>query len=148
MFKGVPGGAWLRALRSPMGNALGRLEREVMEVVWGGDELAVRDVQARLPRQVAYTTVMTTLDRLFKKGFVQRRRQGRAFVYGATLAREETEASVTAWMLADVLGGGPAAARPFLSHLVDVVGDRRDCLLEELERLVREKRRRLEEERS
>ena len=44
-----------------------------MDVVWEGGELPVRDVQARLARRVAYTTVMTTLDRLFKKGFVTRR---------------------------------------------------------------------------
>jgi predicted transcriptional regulator len=114
-----------------------------MEIVWTGGQFAVRDVQARLARATAYTTVMTTLDRLFKKGFVERRLEGRAYLYVATLARGEMEARVTSGLLADVLATSPAAARPFLSNLVDVVGDRDDRLLDDLERLVREKRERI-----
>jgi predicted transcriptional regulator len=118
-----------------------------MDVVWEGGELPVRDVQARLARRVAYTTVMTTLDRLFKKGFVTRRREGRAFLYTAALGRLEIEASMTASLLSGVLGGEDDAARPFLSNLVDAVGDRNGQLLDELERLVRDKRQQLRKER-
>jgi hypothetical protein len=55
------------------------------------------------------------------------------------------EARVTSGLLADVLATSPAAARPFLSNLVDVVGDRDDRLLDDLERLVREKRERIKQ---
>lgn len=98
-----------------------------MDIVWRGERVSVRDVQAQLSRTVAYTTVMTTLDRLYKKGFVERARDGRAFVYNAQRTRSE-------------------AARPLLSNLVDAVGERDAALLDELEALVREKRRQLQQD--
>ncbi|MFL5336665.1 MAG: BlaI/MecI/CopY family transcriptional regulator, partial [Geminicoccaceae bacterium] len=70
MFKGSWFSSWVRGERDPLQAALGRLEREVMDVVWSSAEHTVKDVQGRLPRKAAYTTVMTTLDRLFKKGLV------------------------------------------------------------------------------
>ena len=78
---------------------------------------------------------MTTLDRLFKKGLVSRRREGRAFLYTAALERHEIEATMTTGLLDGMLSSGPGAARPFLSNLVDVVGDSDDALLDELEQL-------------
>ena len=146
MFKGFRS-SWLGSARDPLRAALGRLERAVMDTVWAGGDFAVKDVQAALGRPVAYTTVMTTLDRLFKKGLVRRRREGRAFVYTAALERHEIEASMTAGLLDGVLASGPGAARPFLSNLVDVVGDSHDELLDELERLVRDKRETIKRER-
>ncbi len=138
---GSPAG-WWRATRHPLRTALGRLEREVMHVLWrGSGELAVRDVQARLGRAAAYTTVMTTLDRLFKKGFVNRRLEGRAFMYTAAVAQHEMEATLTTGLVGELLSG--EAAAPLLSNLVDVVGDRDDRLLDELERLVRDKKARV-----
>ena len=132
---------WWRSRKHPLQSALGHLERDVMEVLWRGSDLSVRDVQARLARKVAYTTVMTTLDRLFKKGFVNRRREGRAFLYTAALAEHEIETTLTTGLVADLLGG--SAAAPLLSNLVDVVGNRDDRLLDELERLVKDKKARL-----
>jgi predicted transcriptional regulator len=132
---------WWRASKHPLRSALGHLERDVMEVLWRGSDLPVRDVQARLGRKVAYTTVMTTLDRLFKKGFVNRRREGRAFLYTASLAEHEIETTLTTGLVDDLLAG--KAASPLLSNLVDVVGNRDDRLLDELERLVKDKKARL-----
>jgi predicted transcriptional regulator len=132
---------WWPAKRHPLQSALGHLERDVMEVLWRGGDVPVRDVQSRLPRTVAYTTVMTTLDRLFKKGFVNRRREGRAFLYTAALAEHEIETTLTTGLVDDLLAGSGAA--PLLSNLVDVVGNRDDRLLDELERLVKDKKARL-----
>jgi predicted transcriptional regulator len=117
-----------------------------MEVVWRGGEFAVRDVQTALVRDVAYTTVMTTLDRLYKKGFVSRRSEGRAFVYTAAATRAEVAVRFTSGLLQDLLADGSATPRPFLSNLVDAVsaGDHR--MLDELERLVRDKRQQLRKE--
>jgi predicted transcriptional regulator len=69
---------------------LGELERAVMDVLWDRDEPAVvRDVARALePRELAYTTVMTVLDRLAKKGFVRRERDGRAWRYEPANSRE------------------------------------------------------------
>ncbi len=142
MLKGLRG-SWLGGTRDPLRAALGRLERAVMDTVWRGGDFSVRDVQGLLGRPVAYTTVMTTLDRLYKKGLVRRRREGRAFIYTAAMQRHELEASMTTGLLNGMLADGANAARPFLSNLVDVVGDSDDALLDELERLVRDKRDRM-----
>jgi predicted transcriptional regulator len=137
---------WLRSTRDPLRTALGHLERAVMDTVWRGGDFSVRDVLGQLEKPAAYTTVMTTLDRLYKKGLVARRREGRAFVYTAALERHELEATMTTGLLNGMLSEGPDAARPFLSNLVDVVGDSNDGLLDELERLVRDKRQRIKKE--
>src|SRR5688572_19030014 len=113
-----------------------------MDVLWRTTSVSVRAVQAELSRPVAYTTVMTTLDRLFKKGFFARKRDGRAFLYTATQSRESVEAAVAAGLLRGLLAGGNGA-RPILSNLVDAVADQDGALLDELESLVREKRRRV-----
>lgn len=147
MFKGLWTSRGRRAGRDPLGAALGSLERQVMDVMWAGDDHVVRDVQARLARSVAYTTVMTTLDRLYKKGFVGRTREGRAFRYRAAQTREQVEAAVAAGVLEGLVSNGSRAAMPILSNLVDAVG-REDGgldMLSALEQMVREKRRRIQE---
>jgi predicted transcriptional regulator len=147
MFRGLWAHRWRRAQRDPLGAALGALEREVMDVLWSDGRFNVRDVQARLPRQVAYTTVMTTLDRLFKKGLAARTRAGRAFVYSTALTRAEFEAAVAGGVVSGLLSNAAGGATPILSNLVDAVGSEDPRLLETLEQLVREKRRALRQER-
>ena len=139
MFNGLWRPAWLGRGRDPLRAAFGHLERDVMEVIWRVEMANVRDVQRQLPRQAAYTTVMTTLDRLFKKGFVDRVRQGRAFVYKAAHSREQVETAVTAGLLTGFLEES-SRARPLLSNLVDAVAEQDEALLDELDALIREKR--------
>jgi predicted transcriptional regulator len=69
---------------------LGELERAIMDVLWESPEsLTVRQVGMRLTdRDLAHTTVMTVLDRLAKKGFARRQRDGRAWRYRAAADRE------------------------------------------------------------
>lgn len=145
MFNGLWRPVWLGRGRDPLRAAFGYLERDVMEVIWRGQPVNVRDVQSQLPRAAAYTTVMTTLDRLFKKGFVQRERRRRAFVYTAAYSREQVQAAVASGLLTGFLEEGSGAARPLLSNLVDVVAERDDALLAELEALVRAKRKSVKE---
>ncbi len=67
-----------------------------MDVLWDADgRLSVRDVHARLgeDRDLAYTTVMTVLDRLSKKKVVTRTRDGRAWQYAPAASREEMTAA-------------------------------------------------------
>src|ERR1700757_3179963 len=73
---------------------LGFLERELMEHVWTLDEASVALVHEQLGGRLAYTTIMTTLDRLYKKGILQRRKQGRAFYYSARFSREQFKQSL------------------------------------------------------
>jgi predicted transcriptional regulator len=81
-------------------NRLGDLERAIMDVLWGTRAaLTVREVSVRLTeRDLAHTTVMTVLDRLAKKGFARRERDGRAWRYRPAATREAyvTELMLTA----------------------------------------------------
>jgi predicted transcriptional regulator len=124
---------------APPSPALGALETEVMEAVWRqGGELAVRDVHARFQARLAYTTVMTTMDRLYKKGLLERRREGRAFLYSARVTRRQLAFDAGAGLIRGLL---ESEGEPALSFLVDAVTDRDRELLDRLERLVREKKR-------
>jgi predicted transcriptional regulator len=150
MFK-RPWRAFVDGLRDASGRrdtlaaALGRLEREVMEIVWRSDGVNTRDVRARIPRAVAYTTVMTTLDRLFKKGLLHRERDGRAFVYRAALSQQDMEQAIATGLLRGLLDVDAGRSRPLLSNLVETIGDRDSALLDELEEMVRQKRRQRDE---
>lgn len=134
------------ATDDPIETTFGVLEREVLDVLWASESghLAVRDVQEWLGRPIAYTTVMTTLDRLFKKGVLHRHQAGRAFLYAPARGRDELRAEIAATVLASLLASREGTA-PVLSNLVDSVGasEGGDDLLRALERLVRDKRREL-----
>lgn len=74
--------------------SLGDLERSVMDVLWNGGSYTVREIHSVLSqeRDLAYTTVMTVLDRLAKKGVADRERVGRSWRYTAAASHEELTA--------------------------------------------------------
>ena len=123
---------------------LGHLENTVMEQVWARGESNVREVVDRLERPLAYTTVMTTLDRLYKKGLLERRKSDRAFVYSPKLSRREWEQKLAGHLVAGLLADPQHSSELLISCLVDAVGQQDQALLEELERKIRMKRRELE----
>ena len=125
--------------------SLGFLEKDVMEVLWVGGQWSVRDVVPKLKRNLAYTTVMTTLDRLFKKGILQRHKADRAFLYSTRFSREEWERKRAGSLLAGFLSGPRPARELLLSSLVDAVGEHDAQLLEQLEEKIRDKRKKLAE---
>jgi predicted transcriptional regulator len=114
-----------------------------MEALWRRGEANVRDVHEEFGDDVAYTTVMTTLDRLYKKGLLIRWKVGRAFRYAPTATREESQRSLAAELIERLLAEHQQEPLPLLSNLVDAVGDADRRLLDDLERLVQEKRDRL-----
>ena len=127
---------------SGLASLFGALELRVLDAMWRrGGEVAVRDLQSEFPAS-AYTTLMTTMDRLHRKGVLERRKVGRAFVYRAVSSRQELESGLVTRALQPLLEG--ASAEPILSFFVEEVSRQDDRLLEELERLVREKRRQLD----
>ena len=83
---------------------LGELERKVMELLWSSpsETLTVREVALELPHH-AYTTVLTVLDRLARKGMVERTKDGRAHRYAATAPRDV----YTAELMREALRGAP-----------------------------------------
>ena len=72
-------------MREPRLSLLGDLERVIMEVVWSRCDVTVRDVIGELKgsRKSAYTTVMTVMNRLVKKGLLRRKQGGSSFRYSA-----------------------------------------------------------------
>jgi predicted transcriptional regulator len=123
--------------------ALGPLESRLFEIVWGyGRAVSVRELQPALG-DLAYTTVMTTVDRLYKKGLLDRRKAGRAYEYSPRLSPGELRQRLVQRMLARFLAASPESAVPLLSSLVETVGETDRALLEELERLVNERREQL-----
>src|SRR5690348_10480745 len=91
--------------RDLAGAALGALEQRVMNCVWASGEVTVRHVLSAVGDQVAYTTVMTTLDRLYKKGLLRRRKAGRAFAYTAAVKRDELQRALATGFFDRVLQG-------------------------------------------
>jgi len=123
---------------------IGPLEIAVMEILWTTGESNVHDVIARLDRPLAYTTVMTTLDRLFKKGLLDRRKKDRAFVYAPRFSKADWERKRAGDFLAAFLAGPKPSGDLLISCLVDLVGQQDAALLDELERKIQLKRRELD----
>lgn len=138
-----------KAPREVMDLALGALEREVMDVVWDKGEISVRDTWTLLGETAAYTTVMTTLDRLYRKRLLKRRKDERAFLYTATLTREEFAHAVTKDVVHGLLTQQPATEpEPLLACIIDAVTEHDKHLLDELERLVRAKKQQAQKRKS
>jgi predicted transcriptional regulator len=117
---------------------LGRLESEVMTALWAQpEEASVRELLPRLGRSLAYTTVMTTLDRLYKKGLLTRRKAERAFVYRPSCSREEWQSRRAGEAVREFLTAPGAAHGAVLATLVEAVGPGQEPLLAALEAKIR-----------
>ena len=123
-----------------MPTLLGPLEWRVLDALWTRDAPAtVRDLQPEFGG-IAYTTLMTTLERLYRKQVLTRTRDGRAFVYAPRESRAAFDSGrATQELLAAVGRGGPSPT-PVLSCFVDSLGKHDEALLAELEALVRARR--------
>ncbi len=131
-----------RRPREVVSSTLGKLEMTVMEEAWARGRLSVSEIHRAFGERTAYTTWMTTLDRLYKKGLLKREKEGRAYLYTPSLTREEFERGVAEDVLEGLLGRADGA-EPLLACIVDAVSERDRALLDELHRLVEEKRREL-----
>lgn len=118
------------------------LEAVIMEVVWSQrlTSFAVSDVLVELEkrREIAYTTVMTTVARLHDKGLLDRVRDGRRYLYSPKVTREQF-LEATAWTVLDEAVGGRAA----MAMLVDKVSEASAGDLDALEQLIRQRREEL-----
>jgi predicted transcriptional regulator len=132
-----------RRPREVVGFTLGKLEREVMEEVWRRGSASVSEVFKAFDERMAYTTLMTTLDRLYKKDLLNREKNGRAFLYTPKVSREEFEQGVAGDVIDGLLDSQQESVEPLLACIVDTVSERDRELLDTLYRLVQEKRREL-----
>jgi predicted transcriptional regulator len=125
------------------GRVYGPLEMSVMDILWTSGESSVRDVIRQLDRPLAYTTVMTTLDRLFKKGLLDRRKANRAFLYSPRLSQPNWQRRIAGELVDGFLSGPALSSELLLSCLVDAVGQRDEALLDELEKRIQQRRKEL-----
>ncbi len=121
---------------------LGPLEERLLEALWKCGAATVRDLTEDSCHDLAYTTVMTTLDRLFKKGLLAREAEGRAFRYAPKFTREELHREAAGEAFRQLLKASPASSLP-LSYLVEIVTERDAQLLDDLRQVVEAKRREL-----
>jgi predicted transcriptional regulator len=118
---------------------LGPLEQDVMDVVWELGDATVRDVHARLreQRDLAYTTVMTTMARLARKGLLERDTADLAHRYRPSIARDEYARGAAQDVLTWLLERYPEPAAAFLAEVVEDVDA---VTLDELRRAVARRR--------
>lgn len=131
-----------RLLRIPMKIRLGPLEQQLLEELWQRKSATVRELLDCGNVKLAYTTIMTTLDRLYKKQLLDRVAEGRAFRYTPRHTKEELEKVTASETIRELLSSSNAAALP-LSYLVEAVSEHDIRLLDELQRLLEQKRREL-----
>ena len=121
---------------------LGPLEERLLQALWQRGNATVRDLVDDACQDLAYTTVMTTLDRLFKKNLLSREAEGRAFRYTPRFTREELHREVAGEAFRQLLDASPASSLP-LSYLVEILTERDVRLLDDLRQVVDAKRREL-----
>ena len=128
-----------RPAKKGVAQILGDLESEVMKQVWKQPGSAARQVQKELAeeRPLAYTTIVTILDRLYQKGLLTRARDGKAFRYSPSISREEFNKAVTRDVLQGLL---KEDSRPIISTFVDLVSTEPE-LLSQLEELIKARRK-------
>lgn len=119
---------------------LGDLETDIMELIWEKEEATVRDIHDRLKkgRDIAYTTVMTVMSRLAEKGLLQKHKEGAAYVYRPFYSKSEFTQSTVRKVIRELLSDFSA---PAIAGFLDSVNEIDEEKLDELERLIEQKRR-------
>ena len=121
---------------------LGPLEQQLLRKLWTHGNATVRELLADGEINLAYTTVMTTVDRLYKKGLLDRASEGRAFRYTPRHTSEELQRVTALESILQLLRSGSPSPLP-LSYLVEALSAHDEQLLDELQLLVERKRREL-----
>lgn len=132
--------SWLKSSFSS--RTLGPLETDLLRILWKRGNATVRELVDEKATDGAYTTVMTTLDRLYKKGLLAREPEGRAFRYRPACTEDDLKRDSLAASLRELLGGRSTQDAP-VSFLVDEITRHDAALLDELERAIERKRREL-----
>jgi BlaI family transcriptional regulator, penicillinase repressor len=114
------------------------LELQILKVLWELEPQPVRDIRDALAaqgRDIAHTSVITTLNKMFDKGYVKRSRDGNAFLFSARVTKEEVAQKMLAKVVDRVFGGSTSAVMLSLFDRGEIDTDE----LKELRRLVNRK---------
>src|SRR6266568_8998289 len=129
-------------LRSPSKMQLGPLEKQLIEKLWLCGSATVRELIEEGKLQLAYTTVMTTLDRLYKKDLLDRVAEGRAFRYSPRFSKVDLQRQAAGQAIRELLGSERSWVP--LSCLVEAVSEHDAQALDELQELIERKRQELQ----
>lgn len=115
----------------------GSLEAKIMNCLWDGSEMSIKDVQHQLEKEKAinFNTVMTVMKRLVEKGVIQKRLEGRTSLYSPVLSREdflETQSKDLTHELIEEFGS------VVISHMLDALEDVDPMIIEKLEKKIKE----------
>lgn len=123
-----------------MKKLLGDLESDIMEIVWVGKTVSVRDVYTELnkTRDLAYTTVMTVMSRLAVKGILERVKDSNSFLYKPVYSREDFTSFSVRRVVTELMENFSA---PAISHFLDSIEEENPEKIDELIKLIEEKRK-------
>jgi predicted transcriptional regulator len=125
-------------LENALAAPLGPLERQVHHAVWSRGTATVREVIQDRTIWQRYSTILTTMERLFRKGLFSRVQEGKAFRYSARYSPEELERLMAVRGIRHLMKSEQASLH--LSYFVEAVGEHDEKLLEELQALVERQR--------
>ena len=126
--------------KAGLGRVLGDLEKSVMDVLWEMSEATGREVFEEIEKEkpVAFTTVLTVMDRLLKKGLIKRIKKGGLYVYKTTLSKDDFVKQVSEEVLQGILDiSASSAATSFVDILYKTSPDE----IERLSKLIEERKK-------
>lgn len=114
---------------------LGPLETEIMQILWEDERSTVKKVHKKLAqqREIAYTTVMTTMSRLAEKGVLSRHREGLAYVYAPAISEDDFVTMVVQQVLDGLLDDYSDTA---IDYMVDYLAKRNPSELRRLQKAI------------
>ena len=115
------------------------LELEILKILWDDSPLPVREVRARLAaeadRPLAHSSVITMLNIMHRKGFLRRRKVGKAFLFSPKVEKDRVTGKMMGDLLSRVFDGSPSAMMLNLLETADIDAEE----LAELRKLIRRK---------
>lgn len=135
-----------RSSSNVLRHTLGELELVVLEALWASPGLDAKTISERIPRlrRTSLSTVQSTLERLYRKGLLDREKQGHAYCYFAAVSRS----NLLGKMMGDVIELlHDGRLETILSSFVNVAADMDETSLVELEALINKKKQELEGDR-
>ena len=114
---------------------LGPLETDIMQIVWQDERSTVKKVHRKLSqgRDIAYTTVMTTMSRLSEKGVLHRHREGLAYVYAAAISEDDFVTMVVQQVLDGLMEDYSETA---IDYMIDYLARSKPTELRRLQRVL------------
>ncbi|UUZ82424.1 BlaI/MecI/CopY family transcriptional regulator [Paenibacillus sp. P26] len=122
---------------SGLNRFFGPLEAKIMEILWNGPEMTIKDVQSKLAKEKSanFNTVMTVMNRLVDKDVLQKRTEGRVSLYRPTLTMEEFLETQSKELTQDLMEEfGPLV----VSHMLDALEEADPALIKRLEQKIKE----------